>query len=160
MTARRDGGTIRIQDICASHRQFFIWSFADCAIDYEIRYPKALAVSIHNANGDVRIASADAAVTVVNANGDINADNVASTVALTTKHGDVRASLAQNWHGSAIALHTSTGDVDLLVPARFAATLQASTRLGDVTNQANLHGGNITVTAATTLGDVRILRIR
>jgi hypothetical protein len=78
---------------------------------------------------------------------------------MTTKHGDVRASLAKGWRGSAITLRTSTGDVQLEVPARFAATLQARTRLGDVRDNAHLRGGTVLVIATTTLGDVNITRV-
>jgi hypothetical protein len=157
--ARRDGATIRIQDVCGAQTHILFWSFADCDIDYQILYPKDLTVNIKNDNGDVGIDGATGSVVVTNHNGDVTAHNAASTLNLSTKHGDVRAWLANAWRGRAITLQTSMGDVQLQVPSNFAATLQAHTRLGDVTDRANLHGGSITVIARTTFGDVTVSRI-
>ena len=154
----RDGDALVVQDVCNSRRQFLFWSFADCDIDYQISYPRNLSVNVKNENGDVHVDNAGAPVTIADSNGDATVRNAGSTLDVSTKHGDVRASLVSNWRGTAITLHTSTGDVTLEVPSNFAATLQAKTRLGDVTDNAHLTGGRVTVIATTTLGDVRINR--
>lgn len=154
----RDGNTILIQDVCSARRHFFIWSFADCDIEYQIGYPRNLSVSIKNENGDIGVENAAAPVTIVDSNGDATVREAGSSLDVSTKHGDVTASLSPNWRGDAITLHTSTGDVSLEVPSDFKATLHAETRLGEVTDNAHLAGGRVKVAVWTTLGDVRINR--
>lgn len=135
----RTGDVVHIDDACSS-RHFFFWSFADCDVDYVVRYPRGMALTVKIDNGDVSVRGAS------------------NDFDISTKHGDVDASVAGTWRGSRIAMHTSTGDVDLKVPSNFAATLEAHTRIGDVSDDAHLKGGTVQVVATSTIGDVDITR--
>lgn len=172
----RDGGTVRVQDVCPQTRHFFFWNFADCDIELDVRYPRGLGVSLNSRNGNVTVDGAGAAVSVVNSNGNVDVNGAGgavnvknsngnvtiadapSNVSASNEHGNVSATLRAAWHGTSIAMSTSAGDVELRVPAHFDAKVTAHTRMGDVTNSANLRNGPVTVTATTTFGDVVISR--
>jgi hypothetical protein len=172
----RVGGTLRLQEICPTTRHLFFWSVSDCDIELEVHYPRALAVNLQSQNGNVAVDGSTAGVSVTNGNGNIEVNGVrgairvkngngnvdisdASTnLTVTNTNGNVSAALANPWHGSAIAMSTNAGNVELRVPAGFDAKLSARTRMGDVRNHANLRSGPITVTATTTFGNVVINR--
>jgi hypothetical protein len=172
----RDGGTVRVQDVCPQTRHFFFWNFGDCDIELDVHYPRALAVTLKSQNGNVTVDGSGAAVSVVNSNGNVDVNGAGgavsvknsngnitiadapSNVSAANEHGNVRATLARAWRGTSIAMSTSAGNVELRVPEHFDAKVTARTRMGDVTNSANLRNGPVTVTATTTFGDVVISR--
>lgn len=170
----REGSTLRVADVCPSRRQFFIWDMRDCNIELDVHYPRGMAVNLRSENGNVTVEGSLAPVTVSNNNGNVEIDGAGgvvnvkndngnvvvegapANVTITNSHGNVRARLAKNWRGTAIAMHTSAGNVELSVPAHFAATYTAKVTLGDVSNEANIRNGPVKVTATTTFGDVVI----
>lgn len=172
----RQGNTVRVEDVCPSTRQLFFWKFADCDIELEVHYPRAMAVSLdsHNGNiaidgptaavslandnGNVHVNGARGAVSVKNTNGNVTIDGASTNVSASNRNGNLDVTLDGGWHGSSIALSTNAGNVELQVPRNFQATLNAKTRMGDVRNNAHLQNGPVTVTATTTFGDVRINR--
>lgn len=154
----RSGNAVRVQDRCPGSRQILWWKIADCGVDYEIHYPRGLAVDVRTQNGDVQITGAAAPVTVALSNGDVSVRGAAANVNVSAEHGDVSIALAGNWHGSAVGMKTSAGDVSLRVPPGFRGTLNAHTRMGSVEDRAGLNGGPATVNATTTFGDVEVTR--
>ncbi len=172
----REGSTVRVQDVCPETRHFFFWSFADCDIELEVHYPRALgltlnskngnitidgaaaAVSVTNANGNIHVNRSTAGLTVKNANGNVTIAGASANVSASSNNGNVTATLDDAWRGTAIAMSTHAGNVELQVPRNFEATLTAHTRMGDVKDRANLRSGPVTVTATTTLGNVVITR--
>lgn len=172
----REGNTVRVEDVCPSTQHFFLWTFADCNIDLEVHYPRAMAlslaskngniaidgsaatVSLTNDNGNIDVNGAKGAVSVKNTNGNVTIDGASANVSASNRNGNLDVTLDGGWHGSSIALSTNAGNVDLRVPQNFRATLNAKTRMGDVKDNAHLQNGPVTVTATTTFGDVRINR--
>lgn len=158
----RQGDTVRVEDVCPSTRQLFFWKFADCNIELEVHYPRAMAVSLNSHNGNIAIdggpAGAKGAVSVKNTNGNVTIDGASANVSASNRNGNLDVTLDGGWHGSSIALSTNAGNVDLQVPHNFQAKLSAKTRMGDVRNNAHLQNGPVTVTATTTFGNVRISR--
>lgn len=157
IAVKRSGENVQIESICGSTRTFLFWSFADCDIEYEIRYPRSMALQVRNDNGNVEVEAA-AAVSVTNSNGNVTVNDVAGNVNVSNKNGNLKVALAGNWHGTAISLSTRAGNATLRVPPGFAAKLDAHTRMGDVRDTANLRNGPVTVTATTTFGNVNIER--
>lgn len=156
--ASRQGGTVSVTDVCPTTQRFFFWTFEDCEIELDVHYPRAMTVTLNSKNGNVDADDPGGAVTIVNANGNVTVKNAATNIDASNKNGNVSATLAQNWRGTAIALHTHAGNVDLAVPLGFDAAYTATTRMGDVTNKANLRKGPVRVTASTTFGNVTFTR--
>ena len=154
----RDGSTVRVKDICPQTRQLFFWRFSDCDIELDVHYPRGLEVTLKSENGNVDVNGAGGAVSVKNSNGNVTIADAAANVSASNKHGNVSVTLADAWRGSTIAMSTSAGNVELRVPTHFDAKVTARTRMGDVSNSANLRNGPVTVTATTTFGDVVISR--
>jgi hypothetical protein len=153
----RAGNSVKVEATCPTGRMLF-WSYSDCAVDYQIHYPRALAIDLHNENGDVLIQDPSGNVGVKMDNGDVDVKNAATNVSVAIAHGDVTIDLADGWHGNAVAMSASAGDLDLRVPRGFSGTLDAHTRFGDVNDNAGLHGGRAKVSATVTFGDVTVRR--
>jgi hypothetical protein len=156
VSVSREANTVRVQDVCPSQRRFFFWTFADCDIDLEIHYPRALGLSVQSQNGDIDAHDAASSVSIRNGNGDISITNSATNVSATESNGDITARLAKNWRGNAIALHTNQGDVELFVPPGLAATYTTHVLLGSIDNRAPRQTGPVSVTATVRFGDVDI----
>jgi Putative adhesin len=154
----RDGDTVRVEDVCPTTRRLIFWSFADCDIELDVHYPRTLAVNLQSDNGNIDATGAGGPLRITNSNGNVTIDNAGTNLTATNKNGNVTVALAQNWHGDAISVHTNAGNVELRVPRGFDAKVSARTRMGDVSNRANLRGGSVTVTATTTFGNVVISR--
>lgn len=152
----REGNTVRIADVCPSTRRLIFWSFADCDIELDVRYPRGLALSLHSENGNIQVNGAGGPVSVKNGNGNVTITGAPANVSASNTNGNVSATLAKNWRGSAIAMHTNAGNVHLIVPSGFAATVSAKVTLGEVRNTADMRKGPVSVTATTTFGNVVI----
>jgi hypothetical protein len=160
MIDARSDRAVRMTYECPGEKSFLFWSFKNCGVDYEIRYPRNLALTVRNDNGDVEIDGAAGSVSAEVSNGDVDVIGAADTISASTKHGDVTATLSPDWRGRSIELHTSTGDVHLRVDEDFSGTLQTHKWMGDVSDDAHLTGGPVPVVVTTTFGDIRITRAR
>ncbi len=154
----RSGRTIRVQSICGT-RQVFFWTLSDCDVDLDVHYPRNLAIDLHNDNGNVDVAGARGPVKIAISNGNVTIGDDLNDLDVSAANGNLVVTLAHGWRGRTIALRTRAGNVDLSVPAGFAAVLDAHTHLGNVTDSAHVRSGAARVTANTTLGNVTIKRI-
>jgi putative adhesin len=156
VSVSRQGNGVQVNDVCPSQRHLFFWTFADCDIDVEIHYPRSLALTLQSQNGDITLQDAAGPVSITNGNGDITITGAGTNISASESNGDIKARLAKNWHGTAIALHTNQGDVDLFVPRGFGATYTTHALLGSIENRAPQQGGPVTVTTTVRFGDVTI----
>ena len=174
VTVTREGDAVAVQDVCPATRNFIFWQFKDCDIELEVHYPSGLAVTVNsengnivsdgsssslslkNSNGNVTIDSVGGAVRVANTNGNVGVASAGGNVQIKNTNGNVSVTLAKNWRGNSIELHSSAGNVHLTVPSNFAATYNTKTTLGNVVNHANTRSGGPVVTATTTFGNVVI----
>lgn len=156
--ASRQAGAVSVADECPTVQHFFFWTFEDCEIQLDVHYPRAMTVRLNSKNGNVQADDPAGSLTIVNANGNLTVKNAASDVDASNRNGNVSIALAQSWHGTDITLRTHAGNVDLAVPRGFEATYSATTRMGNVTNSANLRKGPAHVTASTTFGNVTFTR--
>jgi hypothetical protein len=168
----QQGTTLHLDEVCGSSRHFLIWSFKDCEIDLEVHYPRGMAASVHNQNGNIVVSGAGDALQIDNSNGNVTIDTAGGGVSVKNTNGNVRigsapanvsvsdtngnvgVTLAKNWRGRAIDLHTSAGNVHLTVPSNFAATYSTKTTLGNIENHAAIRNGPAKVSATTTFGNV------
>jgi hypothetical protein len=156
VSVSRQGSAVLVQDVCPSQRRLVFWTFADCDIELEIHYPRAMALTLKSQNGDIQVDGPAAAVSIANGNGDVHISDAAGNVRISQSNGDITTRLAKNWRGSTIALHTNQGDVSLFVPSDFGASYTTHVLLGSVENQAPRKSGSATVTATVRFGDIEI----
>lgn len=136
----RQGNTVLVQEQCAERRQLLFWTFKDCDIELDVHYPRSLAVDLRSENGNVSLYGA------------------ASDISITNTNGNVEAFLASPWRGSSISMHNSAGNVDLHVPKGFTGTFKGSVKFGDVSDDAHLKSGPVSITLSANFGDVTVSR--
>ncbi len=100
----------------------------------------AAGVAIKTSSGDVIVRRA-AALQTQTTSGDVRVNDVGGSLSSRSTSGDLTAVLANGWSGTSLAMHTSSGDIDLKVPARFRGVLHTATNSGDVSNEAKLPTG-------------------
>lgn len=110
--------------------------------------------------GDVTVTGSYGAVTldevatarVTAAAGDVVVGRLAGPAEIATTKGDVRVAEA---HGGRVVLSTQMGDIDVSAAAGVAATLDAGTALGRVSDALRTDGTPLlALTATTSLGDI------
>ncbi len=153
----RNGDTAVIASAC-SRAAIGFWSIQNCGIDYDIRYPKSMHVSVETVNGDVTIGDAGAAVDAKTTNGDVTIRDSSSDVSARSQQGDVTVSLVPAWHGSTVGMSTRFGDVRLEVPEAFRGDVRAHTIAGDVDGLSSIAAGPADVDLSTMFGDVTVSR--
>ncbi len=110
---------------------------------------------IETTSGDVRLAGTQTPGTIRTTSGDVHAIDLAGGLDARTSSGDVEgtfASLARN-----VSIVTTSGDVELHVPASVRAALVTHTSSGDLENGASLPpslAGAPTIEVTTSSGDI------
>jgi hypothetical protein len=91
-------------------------------------------MQIYDANGNIVVDDARAALTAEDDNGNIAVGNARAMLMLTVGNGNVSAGLAPGWRGKLVRLEASNGNLNLAVPAGFAAQFDLSSAGGTVSN--------------------------
>lgn len=143
-------------------------------VEWEIKVPAGVAVSITNTNGSLRLAGLDAAVEGRTSNGRIQADALTSpSVDVTTTNGRVFIEYARPLvDADQIAIESTNGGVTLTVPEASRLSLTADLTNGefDVADlpvqraetssrqhfEGTLNGGGARVAMSTTNGSVHL----
>jgi hypothetical protein len=152
--SRKGDGAV-VTSLC-SRTNIALWRIQNCGIDYDIRYPKTVALTVAIVNGDVTVTGAAASIDAQTTNGDVTVRGAATTLALGSHEGDVTAWLAPAWRGSSIVMSTRFGDVRLNVPDGFRGDVRAHTVAGDIRESASVPSGPASVDLSTTFGDVTV----
>lgn len=152
-----NGPTAVVASVC-SRAQIAFWNIQNCGVDYEIRYPRSMQLSVTNVNGDVTITGAAAAVDAATTNGDVRVRDASANVAAQSHEGDVTVSLASGWIGNAVAASTRFGNVRFTVPDGFRGRIRASTVAGDIHGLSLFSSGPASVDLSTTFGDISVER--
>ena len=116
------------------------------------------ACELKTANGNIHVAVATGNFRAKSATGNITVDEAAAEVHVRTASGNIQVG---SFGSGPVDLYTATGDVEITLPDRTAAALDARTSVGRVFNnlgdspsartipvRARTHGGNITLTPA------------
>jgi len=151
---------IELDARCPQVHRWFGYTNA-CEIDATVTYPRDMKLDVEWVNGGIEVQAPRNDIVVRLTNGDLEVRDAAKSVTLSTRHGNVGASLGAGWHGDTIALAVSEGDVNLRVPRGFDGYLDASVRLGDVSNSARLPTSpaskkSVPVRATAVIGDVSV----
>jgi hypothetical protein len=154
-----DGPTIHVASVFP--RSPFSFRRRDESIDYEIAVPRNVRVSVELTAGDLVIAGLRGQLIAHDKFGDVRVTDATNDVEAGTKTGDVTVKLDPAWHGSALTLWTSVGDVSLSAPSRLRARLSARTRIGEVRGADWLGDPSAgpSISLASSIGDVRVSRI-
>ena len=143
----------------------------EVVVDYEIRVPIDLQVSVHHVNGAVEIRSLDAAVEVDHVNGDVDLFDIFGDADVVLVNGQVDAEVYLPFAGL-IDIRLTNGDVNLDVPAETSADLDARVTNGTVTVSnltlhdpvvntrsviATLGGGDGLIELRTVNGTIRVI---
>lgn len=158
VSVTRSGGDLVVSSAC-NKAWILFWSIQNCGIDYEITYPKHLSISVTNTNGDTLVVGAAAPIEAETENGDITIRAAGSDIVARSHQGDVEASLAQQWSGSRISMHTTFGDVILSASGSFRGGIAAHTVAGDISGHPPASAGRTVAQLSTTFGDIDFRRI-
>ncbi|HEU5000030.1 MAG TPA: DUF4097 family beta strand repeat-containing protein [Lapillicoccus sp.] len=101
-----------------------------CDVDYEIRVPSTVAVTVRTGSGDVELSGRLGEVSLGTVSGDVDANVSTTTLSSETGSGDMDFHL-----GSApdrLTAQSVSGDIDLRVPAGDTYAVTSNTTSGDV----------------------------
>jgi DUF4097 and DUF4098 domain-containing protein YvlB len=156
-----DGGSIRAEGAHTKHY----------AVSYKLTVPRATAVDLHANNGGISLASLNSHVRFETTNGGVNLREMAGDVKGETTNGGVKVKLdGARWNGAGLDVTTTNGGIRAVMPANYAAHLEAATVngglhvdfpitvSGSIRNRVStdLNGGGPAIHLETTNGGVRI----
>ena len=104
------------------------------AVNFTIKVPRGTEVSdIELVNGDIDISKVDGDAEVASVNGDVSGQELGGHVTLATVNGGVE--LVANTGIKSIAMTSVNGNVRLMLPRKFDASIDAGTVHGDITTE-------------------------
>jgi DUF4097 and DUF4098 domain-containing protein YvlB len=140
-------------------------------VDYDIKVPKGLNVTLKTANGLINVQGVGGALTIEATNGDIEATGLGGGADVTAVNGRVQLGI-EKVHNSGVRCKTTNGQIILTLPTTAKATLAAHVLHGviqtenlsiattDETRQrlnATIGGGGPEIKLETTNGEVRVV---
>lgn len=146
--------------VTVAHQSSGFWRAFDrrsISVDLQVAVPRASALGVHLATGDLDVRGVAAAIDAHVSTGDARLHDAAGSVAVSSGTGDVLVELASGWAGPRVSAHSGTGDIDVRVPAGLRARVETHTGLGDVRN--DLRAANVAspvIEAHSGIGDITI----
>lgn len=150
-------------------------------VSYEIFAPERTDLSLKTVNGGVSVEGVHGRIEADALNGGISLNGVGGDVRARTVNGGVSVALAgDTWEGGGLDVGTTNGGIDMTLPPRYSARLDAETRVGRISaegldvdrpdhrNERRM-GGHVQTTLgqggpplrlSTTNGGVSIRRVR
>ena len=140
-------------------------------IEYEIKVPKGLNVTLKTANGEIDVQGVGGQLTIEATNGDIEANELNGAADVTTVNGRVRLGFAKI-HDGGVRCKTTNGQIIVTVPTTAKATLAARVLHGAIQTEnlplqasedshqrlnATIGGGGPEIRLETTNGEVRVV---
>ena len=105
----------------------------DVELNYVVKLPEGVMLSVHTVDGDVDAQGIDVPATIRSVDGDIRYSGVAPRD-LNTVDGDVRATITNSTWGADMVVHTVDGSIDISMPADVAIAVKGSTVDGSFTS--------------------------
>ncbi|HXW50640.1 MAG TPA: DUF4097 family beta strand repeat-containing protein [Candidatus Acidoferrales bacterium] len=145
----------------------------DCGIDLSVWVPKTASVTASSAHADVDINGVSNGVIVRVERGDIQIEAANGDVVAQTEVGDVSVRVPRLADTRKISLRSIVGNVRLQLPRSAAATITASTAIGEIRSdfgtpqtrmtsqalQTKTGSGDVKVNIGTHTGDVDVLAL-
>ncbi len=142
-------------------------------VDYRLRVPRQVRLEgLRTLQGDITVRAVEGSIDARSLSGNILADEVSGRVVAHALTGNVVATLRSlPAPGAALVLDTVNGDVELMLPPRPNADVDANTVAGDVvsnyvfttdaalgntTRHARLGRGGVKVSLQTVRGNIRV----
>jgi hypothetical protein len=140
-------------------------------INYDIKIPKNVNLTINTLNGGINIAGMDSTIDFSVGNGGAVLNNLSGNVRGKINNGSITVKLTgQQWIGRGLDTSIGNGSILILVPKDYSAKLETGTRWGTLfsevgriskevkNNQISLDigGGGNTIKALTGSGNVQI----
>jgi putative adhesin len=140
-------------------------------VEYEIKVPKGVNVTLKTANAAIDVQGVTGQLTVETTNGDIEAIGLGGGADVTAVNGRVRLELAKV-HDAGVRCKTTNGQIIVTLPAGAKATLAARVLHGDIQTEnlslkmneesrqrldATMGGGGPEIRLETTNGEVRVV---
>ncbi len=139
-------------------------------VNYTVTVPRTANVRVSNTNGGVQLTSVAGDLQVETTNGGVDLTRCAGTANIETTNGHIHAELASLDPQKQVRLETTNGGIELVVPDKIAATVDAETTNGSVSSdlpisaktfgrtavRGAINGGGADVKLRTTNGGIRI----
>jgi DUF4097 and DUF4098 domain-containing protein YvlB len=140
-------------------------------VEYDIKVPKGLNVTLKTVNGVIEVQGVSGQLTIETTNGDINASGLGGGADVTAVNGSVRLEFAKV-HDAGVRCKTINGQIIVTLPAGAKATLAARVLHGEIQTEnlslkmneesrqrldATLGGGGPEIRLETTNGEVRFV---
>ena len=123
-------------------------------VTFELRVPRESDVWVRAQNGGIEVADVRGVLDLGTVNGGLELRGVGGDVNAETTNGGVTVELeGAKWDGGGLTVRTVNGGVDLAIPARYSALLEAGTVNGGIDFQFPVEvRGRLSRRLTTTLG--------
>lgn len=105
----------------------------DTAVDITVKVPYQTALTLETENGMIEVAGVTAPITATVNNGSVAINGAANDVIVQGGNGDITVDMAGFREDTNVSLQNNNGDVNLTVPSRVAAMVEAQTTVGAIT---------------------------
>ncbi|MBV8727457.1 MAG: DUF4097 family beta strand repeat protein, partial [Candidatus Eremiobacteraeota bacterium] len=100
-------------------------------VDYEIRVPGSIAVTVSDVDGDVTVSGVDGDIGAASISGDISASTGSGNLNLKTTSGAAAGTAHTVTAASQLSVGSVSGDVSLRIPRHAGANITARSVSGD-----------------------------
>jgi DUF4097 and DUF4098 domain-containing protein YvlB len=140
-------------------------------VDYEIKVPKSLNVTIRTANGEINVRDVGGALAIEATNGDIDASGLSGGADVSAVNGDVKLGFSQIAEAG-VRCKTTNGEILISIPSASKATIAARILHGEIQTEnlpiqktdesrqrlnATIGGGGPEIRIETTNGEVKVV---
>ena len=163
--------TDKLVELDSSTRSLQIVLHGSRRVEYDIKVPKSLNVTIKTANGTVDVQGVGGALTIDATNGTIDATGLNGSADVSTVNGPVALGFAKLAEGG-VRCKTTNGQIVISIPSASKATLAARVLHGEILTEnlpvqktdesrqrlnATIGGGGPEIRLETTNGEVKVV---
>ena len=149
---------------------FLFGNDGNASIDYDVTVPRTTDLKVENTNGSITASDVTGVIRLATTNGRITAERCTGSMNAGTTNGSIRAELLAVASGKSMKFETTNGSITLMVPASFAADIQAETTNGSIRTdlpvttksfsrrelRGTLNGGGAELGLYTTNGSIEV----
>ncbi|MCJ7812033.1 DUF4097 domain-containing protein [bacterium] len=140
-------------------------------IQFWIKIPSIMNLNLESVNGQIAVESVKGSSVLRTTNGTIKANRMEGSVDGETVNGSLRINISEMSGEDEVVLHTTNGNIDLILPEDIEADVEASTVNGGISTdfplevqgklnnkqlRGRIHGGGSLIELNTVNGSIRI----
>lgn len=163
--------TDKLVELDSSTRSLQIVLHGSRRVDYDIKVPRSLNVTIKTANGEITVQGVGGTLAIEATNGDIDASGLNGAAEVSAVNGDVKLGFAKIAEAG-VRCKTINGQIVVSIPAAAKATLAARVMHGEIQTEnlpvqktdesrqklnATVGGGGPEIRLETTNGEVKLI---